>query len=120
MVNVQFVPNPDGITASFMVNSIMEERDVPFVPERLVDSRGLVLYLFCKNNGIQLSEINLIESYDTDDPGEIKRKFKYMENPIYVGRAIREIEYEKEAEKRRLARMKQRKTHPALRKPVKL
>ena len=80
---VEFIPNKDNITCSFIVNSQVMDKDVPFVPNKLVDSRGIVLYLFLLGMRTVIEIVQFVGE-SIDEEREIKRLYNYLFNPIYV------------------------------------
>ena len=80
---VEFIPNKDNITCSFIVNSQVMDKDVPFVPNKLVDSRGIVLYLFLLGMRTVIENVQFVGE-SIDEEREIKRLYNYLFNPIYV------------------------------------
>lgn len=85
---VNFETNPDKKTCSMVVDNLLTFFEIPYIPEKCVDHRGLYLYYFMKKKGIN-SNINDVEfSKSTHNPNEIVRGFKYMSNPIFVKKAI--------------------------------
>ena len=80
-MNVDFMPNNDGITCSMLVENKVIVDEIPYVPEKCVDHRGLYLYLLGINDYILPKNI--------PNKSEIDRGFEYMNNPIFVKQAIK-------------------------------
>lgn len=88
---VEFIPNSDGITCSFFVNSQLIDKEVPFVPSRLVDSRGIALFYFFLSDGAS-KKSDFVMKFETtefindtvDERRELKRLYDYLLNPVYV------------------------------------
>ena len=88
---IEFVPNKDGITTSFIVNSQVLDAEVPFVPRKLVDSRGIAMWQYCREKNINIeTDVEFINE-TWDEKTEIKRLFDYMLNPVYVRKTVKEI-----------------------------
>lgn len=84
-MKVSFHPNEDGITVALAINKHLIEPEVPYVPERLVDQRALVLKMWASSNGV---EINQLVFEDDDVKEEMEYHFHYLEKAIYVTKAI--------------------------------
>jgi hypothetical protein len=80
---VEFFPNRDNITCSFIVNSQVLNPEVPFVPNKLVDSRGIVLYLFLLEVHGIIENVQFVGE-SIDEEREIKRLYNYLFNPVHV------------------------------------
>ncbi len=82
---VQFLANKDGISCDMLVDHQIVAVEIPYVPKKLADHRGVALHLFLKSEGLKFNAVELEEK----DEVAITKGFQYMENPIYVVEAIR-------------------------------
>jgi hypothetical protein len=83
-MEINFVKNEDGISVDMFINKVCADYDIPYVPERLVDHRHVALKVYCSTNRIDWKSLDLDEDVTTN--------LKYLENPIYVKRAIQRKE----------------------------
>jgi hypothetical protein len=95
MVSIEFIPNQDGITTTMVADSRVIDNEIPFVPRKLVDSRGIALWQFCHwkrlNFETDLKFIN--ETWDERD--DLKKLYDYMQNPVYVRQTIQDLQQQK-------------------------
>lgn len=87
---IQFLNNKDKKTTTFLADHMIINDEIPYVPELLVDHRGLNLYLFCKEADIAEEELEF--GVETENYEELQRGFQYMFDPIYVRQNIEERE----------------------------
>lgn len=84
MVSIEFKPNIDGITTSMFVNNQIVDDEIPFVPNKLVDSRGIALWKLCMERRLNFETDLEFINETWDEKRELKRLFDYMLNPVYV------------------------------------
>lgn len=96
---IQFLKNKDGKTTTFLANHQIINDEVPYIPEKVVDHRGLALYLFCGETLTFWDELKFGEGAD-ENFSELERGFDYMFNPIFVKEEIEAREYQKKRAKR--------------------
>jgi len=80
-MKINFLVDKGGITATLLVDDIVEKEDIPFSPKHLLDLRGCYLYYYCKEYDILWEELEFEEDLDVE---MIKRGWDYMLSPIYV------------------------------------
>jgi hypothetical protein len=91
VVKIEFVPNRDGITTTMLVNKNIIDEEIPFVPLKLIDSRGIALWKLCNEMNIKFeTDIEFINE-TWDEKRELKRLFDYMLNPIYVQSYMQQV-----------------------------
>lgn len=91
---IQFLPNGDDRTLSLLIDSRIVDDEVAYVPDKLVDCRGLALYIFATSEGLEWDNFQLRNEDDSDYMEEIeidiiKRHYEYVFDPVYVRKAIR-------------------------------
>lgn len=85
---VTFERNTDK-TCSMTIDNVLVNIEIPYIPERCIDHRGLYLFYWCKKKG-KRTEIKDFEfSKPVQNLEEIGRGFDYMKNPIFVLQAIK-------------------------------
>ena len=80
----QFQVNNDKRTCTMFYNNVVVNDDVPYVPNKLVDHRGLYMYLHINKNKI------VDKSFDTNVPNfhYVVESYRYMMNPYHVKEAV--------------------------------
>jgi hypothetical protein len=85
-MKITFVKDEDGITVNMFSEDVdyCIDYDIPYVPEKLVDHRPMAIRILCLQRNINWRDLEL------DD--DLIRGLEYLENPIYVKRAIQRKE----------------------------
>lgn len=91
MTSVEFIKNKNQ-TVTMFINNKYIIGDIPYIPEKCIDQRGLNLYLYLKNKELLGEGIDLKcnEGYNMVING-----FNYMFNPVYVLEAVKEYQNDK-------------------------
>lgn len=87
---VKFEQNKnDQNTVLMIVDNKIIINDIPYIPEKCIDQRGLNLYIYLKKQG-KLNEKYLISTEDNSN-NKVLEGFNYMFNPVYVLESIKEF-----------------------------
>jgi len=80
----QFTVNNDKRTCTMLHDNKVINDEIPYVPHKLVDHRGLYMYLHASRNKVS------DKSFDTNVPNShyVIESYRYMMNPYHVEEAI--------------------------------
>jgi len=85
---VVFSRNKDRKTANMFIDDYLWEEDIPFVPTKAMDHRGVALYLYALENNLEWQDFALDEL--TERPDEVERGFFHMTDNDTIDRMIEE------------------------------
>lgn len=87
-MKVQFTKNDDGLTSTMLVDGKLRKdsnRDIPYVPAKDADHRGLNLYLLLQELNLTIEDLDI--QADEDLQG-ILSGVEYMDYPYHVIEAV--------------------------------
>lgn len=83
---VNFIKEKDNKSLLMIVNKKIVMENIPYIPEKCVDHRGVSIYIFFKQNNLNIENLKL--SSNVENVNEVWRGYNYMKNPIFVKQAI--------------------------------